>query len=474
MKLKTLLKDIKVIYADGIKNIDIKSLSISSQNVSSESLFICIKGEKYNGHKFKEEAKKNGAVAFVVEEFDSDFDGVQILVKNSRDALVTLAKNFYKPKKSLKVIGITGTNGKTTTSFLLANILSCAGKKVGIIGTQGVYFNEVKINLNMTTPDPIELYKYLAFMSKSGIDYVVMEVSVHAIFYNKIKEVNFYAKGLSNITPDHLDFFKTMENYSKEKLRFLSEGGSIKVANIDDEYGQMLSSDNKKIYTFSKEEGADVFAYDYSDDFSSYTMSIFNKELTVKTKMLGSYNVENVLLATTLANLMGIDIKHIKKGIETFLAVDGRMNIYKKDDMLAIIDFAHTPDAMEKLLTTVKAFTKGSLYCVFGCGGSRDEAKRSVMGEIATRLCKKAYITNDNPRNEPPKQIFDMIKKGIKTSNYEIIIDRKEAIKEAVKNMKDGDTLALLGKGAEEYIEINGIKYPYSEKEELEKWGFRG
>ena len=472
MKLKTLLKDIKVIK-ENIKKIEITDIAISTDMVKAGSLFVCLKGKKYDGHNFKEKAKKQGAVCFLVEEFDESFDGVQILVNNTREALPILAKNFYKPKKSLKIIGITGTNGKTTSTFLLANILKCAGKKVGVIGTEGVFFNNIKISHNMTTPDPIELFKYLSLMSKANIDYVVMEVSAHAIYYNKIKGINFCAKAISNITPDHLDFFDNMEDYSKQKINFLQDGKNIKVANIDDEYCLNLSSKNKNIYTFSKEEGADVFAYDFSKDFSEFCINIFNKQISVKTNLIGNFNVENVLLASTIANLLGIKLDYIKKGIEIFKSVDGRMNVYKNGEKTVIIDFAHTPDAMEKLLKTIRQFTNKKLYTIFGCGGERDAKKRTVMGEIASNFCDSVVISNDNPRSEDPMDIANQIASGIKKGNFEIILDRKKAIKKVINSMSDGDILALLGKGTEDYIEIGGIKYPYSDKEEVLKWGFK-
>ena len=233
MKLKSLLKDLKILYASEYKNIDIKHIAISTEKTEAETLFICLKGKNYNGHALKDIAKKKGAVCFIVEEFDASFDGVQILVKNTREALSLIAKNFYKPKKSLKMIGITGTNGKTTTSFMIYNILKTAGKRVGVIGTQGIYFNNQKLNFNMTTPDPIDLFYSLKQMSDSGIEYVVMEVSAHAIHLSKVYALNFVAKGITNITQDHLDYFENMDEYSKTKINFMEGGNCIKMMTMD-------------------------------------------------------------------------------------------------------------------------------------------------------------------------------------------------------------------------------------------------
>ncbi len=471
MKLKSLLKDLKILYATDYKNIDIKHIAISTEKTDSETLFICLKGKNYNGHALKELAKKKGAVCFVVEEFDASFDGVQILVKNTREALSIIARNFYKPKKALKMIGITGTNGKTTTSFMIYNILKKAGKKVGVIGTEGIYFNNQKLNFNMTTPDPIELFYSLKQMSESGIEYVVMEVSAHAIYLSKVYALNFVAKGLTNITQDHLDYFETMENYSKTKLNFMESGNGIKVINIDDDYGYGLSLINKKVYTYSTSQEGDIVAYDISNDCSKYGVNIFGKEIYINAKLIGLYNVENALCAITICHLLGIEDKHIKYALENFSGVEGRMNVYQKDNKKVIIDFAHTPDALEKVLKAIRPSVNGKLYCIFGCGGNRDFNKRKVMGSVSSRLSDKVIITNDNPRFEDPMQIANEIASGINSGNYEIILNRSEAIAYAINNMQDGDVVALCGKGAENYMDEQGIKHPYSDGGEVEKWG---
>lgn len=472
MNLKNILEDVKVLYARGIENIDIKDISISTNDIKKDSLFICLKGQSYDGHKFKDEAIKKGVIAFVVEEYDNDCQVPQILVPSTREALSYISKNFYKPKKMPKIIGITGTNGKTTTTFMLNSILKSAGKNVGVIGTEGIFFNGNKIVLNMTTPDPIELFKYIKEMADVGVEYVVMEVSAHAIYYNKINALDFYAKALTNITEDHLDFFETMDRYLQTKIDYMNSGDCIKVVNIDDECGYRIYEEMKEVYTYGLYDGADIFAYDLSDDCSSYVVNLFNKQVEIETQVLGKYNVENSLCAISLATLLGVNDKYIKEGIESFTSVDGRMNIYKKDNKLAIIDFAHTPDAIEKLLTTIRPFTKGKLICLFGCGGNRDANKRSIMGNISSRLSDFVYITSDNPRFEDAGEIAKMIESGISQKNYTKILNRKQAIESAILNMCDGDVLLLCGKGAENYMDIKGEKYPYSDKEELLKYGF--
>ena len=472
MKLKKLLKDVNVLYADKIKNININHISISTQDIKPNTLFVCLKGENFDSHNFKEYAMRSGCVAFIVEKYDKNFDGLQIVVQSSRLALSLISRNFFKFKKSVKIIGITGTNGKTTTTYILASILKCANKQCGIIGTEGVVYNNKKINFNMTTPDPILLFSYLKLMAEEGIEYVVMEVSAHAIFYEKIAGINFFVKGLTNISNDHLDFFDTKENYAKTKIDFISQGNCIKVINLEDESADKLLI-NKKTYSYAKGDSADVFAYDFSTDYSTYTLNIFDKPLYINTNLVGAYNVENVLLACTIAHLIGIKEKFIIDGLKDFNGVEGRMNVYKKGKQTAIIDFAHTPDALEKVLKTVRQITQGKLYCLFGCGGNRDVEKRKQMGEISAKLCDYVFITSDNPRFERAEDIANDIASGIKTSNYEIILDRQNAIKQATLKLNDGDVLMLCGKGSESYIEINGVKHSYSEKQELSKWGFK-
>lgn len=473
MKISKLLKDVKVLRSNLSKDIDVFSIANNTKKIQSGGLFICLKGESFDGHSLKEHAKKLGAVAFVVEEFDENFDGFQIVVKNTRLALSLIAKNFYNPKK-LKVIGITGTNGKTTTTHMISNILKCSGKNVGVIGTEGVYFNDIKIKNNMTTPDPIDLFRYLSLMSKQKVEYVVMEVSAHAIYYNKIDAIDFYVKGLTNVTEDHLDFFKTMKNYSEQKEKFIMQGSCKKVVNIDDEIGSKIAQINKNIHTFSMNKSADIYCLKTIEDFSSYNLRIFDKQLQIKTDLFGKYNVENAMLAIIISKIIGVSDLHIQQGLQSFKCVQGRLNIYKNDKKTVIIDFAHSPDALKKVLQTILDFTTNKLFCVFGCGGNRDSEKRKFMGQIASELCDMVYITNDNPRHEDPKQIAQAIASRIKTDNYEIILDRRQAIETAIKSMQDGDIVALLGKGAEDYIEIMETKHPYSDKEEVEKWGFKG
>ena len=470
MKLKKILSGIKVLNAKDIKNVNIENISNKTSDNLTNGLYICLKGEKFDGHYLKEDALNKGAIAFVVEKLDENFSGNQILVDDCRTALAVIAKNFYG--KIPKIIGITGTNGKTTTTNMVAHILKTANKKVGLIGTEGVFFNEQKINLHMTTPDPIELFKILAQMKKEKIEYAVMEVSAHAIFLKKVSAINFCVKALTNITEDHLDFFKTLENYQNTKIDFFSTSKGIKIVNIDDKYGCKIASKFKKVFTYSCIIPSDATANRIINYGKNFDVKLNGKKLQVQTNLIGKYNVQNALCAMLICKKLGIKTNMIISALKTFDAVEGRLNVYKNGDKMAIIDFAHTPDALNNVLTTLKQVTTGKLICLFGCGGNRESEKRPIMGEVASKICDYTFITSDNPRFEEPEFIANEIVKGIKTKNYHVELDREKAIVMASDMLSDGDCLAICGKGAEDYIEIKGIKYPYCDKDVLIKLGF--
>lgn len=471
MKLKKILQGVKVLNARQIKNVTIKNVSNKTCDNLEQGLYVCLKGEKVDGHNLKQEALKRGAVAFLVEEYDYDFSGLQILVEDTREALSIVAKNFYAPKTP-KIIGITGTNGKTTTTNIVSHILKCAGKKVGLIGTEGVFFNEQKIVLHMTTPDPIELFKLLGQMYNDSIEYVVMEVSAHSIYLKKIYALDFFVRALTNITEDHLDFFKTLKNYQQTKMQFISNFKGIKIVNIDDKYGCKIAGKNGDVFTYSTRFPADAMATNISCQGRFFDAVLNGKLLKVKCKLIGNYNVQNILCAMLICNKIGINDEQILSALQTFMPVEGRLNVYKKENKTAVIDFAHTPDAMNNVLSVLKKETQGKLFCVFGCGGNREQEKRPIMGEIASSICDFCVITDDNPRFEDSRLIANQVASGIKGNNFKIIQNRSEAIAYAVSLMQDGDLLAICGKGAEDYLEIKGQKLPYSDKEELLKLGF--
>lgn len=466
MKLKKLLSGIKVLNAVDVKNVTIKNISNKTTDNLEDGLYVCLKGGNIDGHSLKEEAKKCGAIAFLVEEYDYDFQGMQILVNDTRKALSIIAKNYYGVKIP-KVIGITGTNGKTTTTSMVAHILKEAGKKVGLIGTEGVFFEGQKINLHMTTPDPIELFKVLGQMQKMKVEYVVMEVSAHAIALKKIYALDFFVKALTNITEDHLDFFKNLKHYQQTKMDFINSSKGIKVVNIDDKYGCKIASKNHSVFTYSLCLPADAMATNIKNGGKEFDAFLNGENLQIKTNLIGNYNVSNALCAMLICKKIGLNKNQIRNGLKTFKSVEGRLNVYKKGEVTAIVDFAHTPDALKNVLSTLKNVTTGRLIVVFGCGGNREKEKRPLMGEVTEKLCDYVFVTSDNPRFEEPEQIAKEIVQGIKGNNFEVILDRRQAIARAVNFAKAGDTIAICGKGAEDYLEIKGQKYPYSDKQVL-------
>lgn len=471
MKLKKLLQGVKVLNARQIKNITIENISNKTTDDLSQGLYICIQGQNIDGHNLKHEASKCGAVAYLVEKIDYEFDGLQILVDDTRKAMSIIAKNFYYSKKFPKVIGITGTNGKTTTTNMVAHILRSQGKKVALIGSEGIFFDDQKINLHMTTPDPVDLFKYFAEMASRNIEYAVMEVSAHAIYLQKIFAVDFFVKALTNVTEDHLDFFETFTKYKNTKIDFIKSGKGIKIVNIDDKYGCSLAT-SSKVFTYSKNLPADIFASDVKNCGSDYTINIGKNHLELKTNLLGDYNIENSLCAFLICQKLGIKEQNIAEAFKTFKSVAGRLNVYKKDGITAVVDFAHTPDALEKILKTLRPLCSGKVYCVFGCGGNRDSQKRPIMGEIASILSDYFFVTSDNPRFEEQDLIAHQIIKDVTSGNFKIINDRKTAISEAISRCNNGDFVAICGKGAEDYMEIKGKKYDYSDKQTIIDLGF--
>lgn len=471
MKLKKLLSGIKVLNALDVKNVTIKNISNKTTDNLEDGLYICLKGGNIDGHVLKEEAKKCGAIAFLVEEYDYDFQGMQILVNDTRKALSVVAKNFYGTKIP-KVIGITGTNGKTTTTSMVAHILQEAGKKVGLIGTEGVFFEGQKINLHMTTPDPIELFKVLGQMQKRGVEYVVMEVSAHAIALKKIYALDFFVKALTNITEDHLDFFKDLKHYQQTKMDFINSSKGIKIVNIDDKYGCKIASKNHSVFTYSLCLPADAMATNIKNGGKEFDALLDGANLHIKTNLIGNYNVSNALCAMLICKKIGLGSNQICNGLKTFKSVEGRLNVYKKGEVTAIVDFAHTPDALKNVLSTLKKVVKGRLIVVFGCGGNREREKRPLMGEVAEKLCDYVFVTSDNPRFEEPEQIAKEIVQGITGNNFEVILDRRQAIARAIDFAKAGDMIAICGKGAEDYLEVKGQKYPYCDKQVLLELNF--
>ena len=476
MKLKNILENVNFSNDENL-DIDIIDLTMDSNEVRKGSLFFCVKGLNADGHDFAKTAVENGASALVVEH-KLDVDIPQIVVENTRKTVGVCAENFYNhPRSQIKLVGITGTNGKTTTTYMIKNILEMSGHRVGVIGTIGVMIGQEKYPATLTTPDPIELHKIFRKMVDKGVDTVVMEVSAHAIALDKMSGVVCDVGVLTNVTQDHLDFFKTFENYAKTKASFISSKYcKTGVVNVDDKVGLdiVLSKNNDiDIKSYGLKEPADCFATNikYSLNGTTYFLNDEDNLQAINTRLIGEFNVYNALAAATACDILGVPQSAIKMGLSTMDFVPGRFNVMKlSNGTYAVIDYAHTPDGLDNILSSVKQVCSGKVYSVFGCGGNRDTSKRAIMGKISGELADFTVITSDNPRFEDPDLIVKDVEKGIKeiTNDYICITNRKKAINYVLGKLQRNDVAVIAGKGAEDYLDIKGKKIPYSDKETVE------
>ena len=474
MKLYDIISNLKFIGIKNYQELNIDSLSCDSNEKINDGIYFCIKGINRDGHNYAKDAIENGAVCLVVEKF-LDLPITQILVENSRIAMSYISSVFYETYKSkMKFIGITGTNGKTTTTFLIREILTKLGKSVGLIGTEGIYINHLLLPANLTTPDPIDLHKLIKDMDNNGCEYCVMEVSAHAIALNKIDNIYYDIVGLTNITKDHLDYFINMENYMKCKASLFDyKHAKFGIINTDVKYGKEISKrSNIEIQTVGKD--ADIKIIDSNKGLSGtdFKFQYRDKIYKAHTNLIGDYNISNIMMAIACLINLGININDIIDTINTNeFIVPGRFNVLNLDtNYNVIIDYAHTPDGIKNVLTAIKNLPIARLITVFGCGGNRDKTKRSEMGEVATDLSDFVIVTSDNPRFENPELIIDDIMTGIKSNNAYRIENRKSAIEYALSIAKANDVVAILGKGAENYQDINGVKIPYSDYDVVDNY----
>ncbi len=462
------------------ENIEITHLTIDSRECRQGSLYFAINGTRVDGHNFIENAFKAGASAAIVER-KVDCPIPQIVVENTRSAMSYIASAFYGfPAKKLKVVGVTGTNGKTSISYMVRSICKANGISCGVIGTSGMYVDDRKLDIKIltsTTPDPIELQYALSEMVKLGAEWVVMEVTAHALDLHKVDGMNFVSGGFTNLTQDHLDYFITMENYANAKAKFFKKGVTQKaVVNLDDGFGKTLF-ENKEIpmLTYSINAAGDLVAenVEIKNHGSEFTVKYQNEIYPVKTKTTGLFNISNVLCAIGCGINAGLNIRECIKGIESFTSVPGRFETVDTKNLgfTVVVDYAHTPDGLENILSSINTFKKGRLICVFGCGGNRDSAKRPIMGELSGKLSDFVVITSDNPRLEEPEFIIDSIEEGIKKTSCRYIrnADRKEAIQLAFEMAEKDDIIAICGKGDEDYQDIQGIKHHFSDREVVEE-----
>lgn len=473
MDLREILKGVDYELIKGDMDKDILDIQYNSKNVEKDSLFIAIEGYSTDGHKYIKSAIEKGAKTIVcskdIEEIEGDY--TLLKVQDGRKALAILASNYFdNPKDKLKIIGITGTNGKTTTTFMIKSILEEAGYKVGLLGTISNYIGDKRIPTERTTPESLEMHKLFKDMVEEGVEYCVMEVSSHSLYLNRVYGIKFEEGIFTNLTQDHLDFHETFDNYYKAKF-ILFENSKKSIINIDDEYGKKLLMDiERESLTYSTEKASNLSAYNIKMHSRGIKFSVDykNEKEEIDIHIPGRYNISNALGAILACLNEGISLKVIKEGLENLSGVPGRCEIVTKNYNLGydvIVDYAHTPDGLDNILKTAREFTKGRLISIFGCGGDRDRTKRPIMGNIGTELSDIAIITSDNPRTEEPLMIIEDILKGIKKDNFIVVENRREAIKRAMEMAKKDDVIVLAGKGHEDYQILKDKTIHFDERE---------
>lgn len=476
MKLLDLLKGVDYELLEGTVEKEVNHIQYDSRKVNEGDLFVCLTGFEVDGHDYANKAIEAGAKVVLCEKkIDIKSEGVTVLLVNEgRKALAIMSANYYgHPTKSLKLIGVTGTNGKTTTVYLLKSMLEKAGKKVGLVGTIANYIGENKLKSERTTPESLELQKLFKDMVDANCEYCVMEVSSHSLQLDRVYGCEFEVGIFTNLTRDHLDFHKSFDNYYNAKFK-LFERSKASVINVDDDYGYRVLKDvekleNKEIKTYSINNNSDFKASDLMLKEGDIHFKINGEEFN--SVLPGEYNVYNALGAVGAMSILGISNESIRKGLLD-VVVPGRCERigYKYDIPYdIIIDFAHTPDGLKNILETLKGFTKNRLIAVYGCGGDRDKVKRAELGRIGTELADLAIITSDNPREEDPMAIIKEIVAGITKSNYLAIENRVEAIKLALGMAEEGDVVVLAGKGHENYQITNEGVIHFDEREVVDE-----
>ena len=477
MILEVLLNRIPVLEISGSKTLEISEIVFDSRKAVENSLYVAVKGTVSDGHSFINAAIDKGAKAIVCEVLpeNSKADITYIQVKDASKTLGQLASNFYgNPSEKLNLIGITGTNGKTSVTTLLFDIFKNLGFKSALISTVEYRIADEIIPSTHPTPDIVRLNQMLAKAVEMGCEYAFMEVSSHGIHQNRTEGLNFKIAGFTNITHDHLDYHKTFSEYIKTKKRFFDELNpeAIAITNIDDKNGTVMLQNTKATQkTYALKTMADYHGRILEADFNGMLLNFGGKEFW--TTLTGKFNVYNLLLAYAVAIESGFHEEDVLKAMSQLKRVKGRFETLKSDSgIFFVIDYAHTPDALENILDSINDIrTKNErLITIFGCGGDRDQAKRPEMGKIATRKSTLAIITSDNPRTEDPAAIIKEIEAGVEPQNfskYTSIPDRKEAMKMAIKFAEPKDIILVAGKGHEDYQEINGVKHHFDDKETI-------
>ncbi len=498
MTLSKLLAGLKVKRKTGPLDTEIKGIAYDSRFVKEGFIFVAVTGFSVEGHNYIRDAVNRGAAAVVSEKAAADLKSTDqfavqrnaafVEVTDSREALALISAAFYgRPSQSLSLIGITGTNGKTTTSFITKNIIDAGGKKAGLMGTICYITGDCMTTASHTTPESLDLQRCLSEMVHNNMDYAVLEVSSHALALKRIEGCSFKSAAFTNFSQDHLDFHVTMEEYFKTKCKlfnYLDPEGTAVLNRDDPKIKPLAQKLNCNVLTCGLEKGA-MIRVENIREISSQQSAVNGQKIgglggmsldiktpkggfTINSNLIGRFNVYNILMSVGIAYSLGVSEDVMRQGIWNTKPVEGRFeNIDEGQKFLCIVDYAHTDDALKKLIQEARHLTKKRVITVFGCGGNRDRTKRPLMGAVASELSDVVIVTSDNPRNEDPLEIIKDILKGIIKNNFIVQPDRAAAITEAVAMAKEGDTLLVAGKGHETYQEIKGVRHHFSDKEVL-------
>ena len=444
----------------------------NSKLVQKGQIFVAIKGNTVDGHEFILEAINNGASKVIGEKdlkLDIPYEKVNDTKEYLKDHLVNEYSNLIN---KLKIIGVTGTNGKTTTCYLTYQMLNKLGVSAAYLGTIGFYYKDIKKELNNTTPDILTLYKYLLELVDNNIEYLVMEVSSHALSFERIAGLKFICGAFTNLTEDHLDYHKTMENYLNEKLKIINylKDNAIMILNSDDISSNKFMEKFKNYKTYGLNGDYKIDNYNIMPDHTDLEFSYNNKEYKVTTNLTSKFNIYNYLTCIGILNNIGFNIEDIINITKDVYPPKGRCETYKVGVGYAVVDYAHTPDAVEKVIEAYNELKQNRIITIIGCGGDRDPIKRPIMGNIATKKSDYVIFTNDNPRTEDPQKIMNDIVKDNHSNNYEIIYDRKDAITKGIQMMEKNDILLVLGKGHEDYQIIGREKIHFDDAEIIKNY----
>jgi len=485
MNLKELIEPIFLKKIVGnIEQIEINGIEVDSRKIQVGDLFICLPGFTVDGHEFAQAAIDKGAVALVCEK-ELPVNIPQIIVKSSRYAMAVLSDMFFNhPTQKLKVIGVTGTNGKTTTTHLIEKIFADGGHLSGLIGTIKMKIGDKVYDMKNTTPEAITLQKSFSEMVKVGSEYAIMEVSSHALDLGRVRGVDYNIAVFTNLTQDHLDYHVTMERYKEAKGLLFSQLGNSFASSPKGKKYAVLNSDDKATEYYTKITAAEVVTYGInqpanikatniktSSNGTTFILETPQGNIEIQLQMIGMFSVYNALAAISVAYIEGYSLEQIKNSLEEIKGVDGRFEaVNEGQDFTVIVDYAHTPDSLENVLKTIREFAKGKVYCIFGAGGDRDKTKRPIMGSIAVQYSDIAVVTSDNPRSEDPNTIIKDVLVGIEkeehlAGEYIAITDRKEAIEYAIANAHKDDVVLIAGKGHETYQIIKDQVHHFDDRE---------